>query len=79
MKYTTLYLKYLLVVVLLIITVVMLMLGVLCLGLGIFGTAQEGNTVYLVFLPIGLVSGFLGFVALDCFKYFMDKWRLKDV
>jgi hypothetical protein len=79
MKYTMLYLKYIVVVVLLIITVVMLILGVLCVGLGIFGTAQECNPGFLVFLPVGLFCGFSGFVALDCFKCLMDKWELKDI
>lgn len=79
MKYTKLYLKYLVVVILLIITVVFLAFGVLCLGLGIFGPAQELNPGFLVFIPVGLFCGFTGFVALDTFKYLMDKWGLKDV
>lgn len=79
MKYTMLYLKYLVVVILLLITVASLILGVLCAGLGIFGTAQECNPGYLVFIPVGVFCGFMGFVALDAFKYIMDKWGLKDV
>jgi hypothetical protein len=79
MKYTTLYLKYLVVVILLLITVITLALGVLCLCLGIFGTAQECNPSFLVFIPVGLFCGFVGFTALDAFKYLMDKWRLQDV
>lgn len=79
MKYTTLYLKYLVVVILLLITVVTLALGALCLGLGIFGTALECNPGFLVFIPVGLFCGCGGFIALDAFKYLMDKWRLQDV
>ena len=75
-KYTSLFLKYTVIVILLIITVIMLSLGVLCVGLGIFGPAQELNPGYLVFIPVGLFSGFTGFVALDMFKLLMDKWRL---
>lgn len=79
MKYTKLYLKYLVVVILLLITVVSLVLGVLCLGLGVFGPAQELNLGFLIFIPVGLFCGFMGFVALDTFKHLMDKWGLKDV
>ena len=79
MKYTMLYLKYLVIVILLLIVVAMLSVGILCLGLGIFGTAQECNPSFLVFLPVGLFCGFAGFVALDCFKLLMDRWKLKDV
>lgn len=79
MKYTKLYLKYLVVVILLLITVVSLALGVLCVGLGIFGPAQELNLGFLIFIPVGLFCGFMGFVALDTFKHLMDKWGLKDV
>jgi len=78
MKYTMLYLKYLVVVILLLTTVVSLVLGVLCLGLGIFGPAQELNTSFLIFIPVGLFCGFMGFVALDTFKHLMNKWGLKD-
>lgn len=79
MKYTMLYLKYLVVVILLLVTVVSLALGVLCLGLGIFGPAQELNMGFLIFIPVGLFCGFMGFVVLDTFKHLMDKWGLKDV
>jgi hypothetical protein len=79
MKYTKLYLKYLVVVILLLITVVFLALGVLCLGLGIFGPAQELNPGFLVFIPVGLFCGFAGFVAFDCFKLLIDKWELGKV
>ena len=75
-KYTSLFLKYTVIVLLLIITVMMLTLGILCAGLGIFGTAQECNLSYLVFLPVGLFSGFAGFVAFDTFKLLIDKWQL---
>ena len=75
-KYTTLFLKYTVIVTLLITTVSLLILGVLYTGLGIFGTAQQCNLDYLVFLPVGLFSGFAGFVAFDMFKLLMDKWRL---
>lgn len=79
MKYTMLYIKYLVVVILLIIAVAGFVLGVLCAGLGIFGTAQECNPGFLVFIPVGVFCGFMGFVALDAFKYLMDKWGLKDI
>ena len=79
MKYTMLYLKYLVVVLLLLLAVIGFVLGLLCAGLGIFGTAQECNISLLVFIPVGVFCGFLGFVALDAFKYLTDKWGLKDV
>jgi hypothetical protein len=79
MKYTTLYLKYTAVVLLLLIAIVSLVLGVLCLGLGIFGPAQELNPGFLVFIPVGLFCGFMGFVAIDTFRHLMDKWELDKV
>lgn len=79
MTYTALYLKYVVVVLLLIVVVICFICGILCTGLGIFGTAQECNPCYLVFIPVGVFLGFIGFVALDCFKYLMDKWELSKV
>lgn len=79
MKYTMLYLKYLVVVLLLLLAVLGFVLGVMGAGLGIFGTAQECNPGFLVFIPVGVFCGFMGFVALDAFKYLMDKWGLKDI
>ena len=77
-KYTSLFLKYTVIVMLLVIVIFMLTLGILCVCLGIFGTAQERNLGYLVFLPVGLFSGFAGFVAFDMFKLLIDKWRLSS-
>lgn len=79
MKYTMLYLKYLVVVVLLLITAAGLVLGVLCACLGLFGAAQKCNPVLLVFVPVGAFSGFMGFVAFDCFKLLIKKWELDKV
>ena len=76
MKYTMLYLKYLVIVVLCIIMVIGFILGILCACLGIFGTAQECNLGYLVLLPAGIFFGFMGFVALDCLKHLVDVWEL---
>jgi hypothetical protein len=56
-----------------------ILLGVFFTALGIFGTAQERNPGYLVFIPVGLFSGLIGCIALDCFNYLMNKWGLKDV
>lgn len=75
-KYTLLFLKYTVIVILLIITVFELTLGILCIGLGTFGTVQECNLGYLVFLPVGLFLGFTGFVTFDMFKLLIDKWQL---
>lgn len=75
MKYTRLYLKYLVVVLLILLVIFSLTLGVTCIGLGIFCTIQECNPGFLVFIPVGVFCGFMGFVALDAFKYLMDKWR----
>ena len=75
-KYTSLFLKYTVIVILLIIAVIMLVLGVLCTGLGIFGPAQECNPGFLVFIPVGVFCGFMGFVAFDMFKLLMNKWQL---
>ena len=75
-KYTSLFLKYTVIVILLITAVFLLTLGALCVGLGILGPAQQCDFVYLVFLPVGLFSGFAGFVAFDMFKLLIDKWQL---
>ena len=79
MKYTTLYLKYLVVVILLLIAVVGWLLGVLCAGLVVLGAAQELDACLLVLLPIGVFCGFIGFVAFDCFKLLIDKWGFDKV
>lgn len=77
MKYTMLYLKYLVVVLLLLIAVIGLVLGALCAGLGIIGAVQDCNPGLLVAVPFGVFCGFIGFVALDAFKYLLDKWGLQ--
>ena len=79
MKYTMLYLKYTAVVILALVVVIGLVLGGLCVALGLLGTATEYNLGYLVFIPAGLFFGFVGFVALDCFKYLINKWELDKV
>lgn len=79
MKYTVLYLKYLVVVILLLITICFLVLGVLCLCLVTFGAIQECNPDFLVFIPVGLFCGFTGFVAFDAFRHLVGKRWLRDV
>ena len=79
MKLTMLYLKYLVIVILLLIAVAGWSLGVLCGALGVFGAAQELDAGLLVFLPVGVFCGFMGFAAFDCFKLLIDKWELGKV
>ena len=79
MKFTMLYLKYLVIVILLLIAVAGWSLGVLCVALGVLGAAQECNPGFLVFIPVGLFCGFAGFVAFDCFKSLIGKWELGKV
>lgn len=79
MKFTKLYLKYLVVVILLLIAVVGWLLGVLCAGMGVLGAAQELDAGLLILLPVGVFCGFMGFVAFDCFKSLIDKWELDKV
>lgn len=79
MTYTSLYLKYVVVVLLLIVAVICFACGILCAGLGILGPAQECNPSYLIFIPVGVFLGFIGFVAFDCFKYLIGKWELGKV
>ena len=76
MSYTLLYLKYVVVVILAIIMVISLVCGALLVGVGIFASAQEMNAAYLILIPVGLFFGFMGFVAMDCLKYSIDKWGL---
>ena len=79
MKFTMLYLKYLVIVILLLSAVVGWLLGVLCAALGVLGAAQECNPGFLVFIPVGLFCGFVGFVAFDCFKSLIERWELDKV
>ena len=79
MKFTMLYLKYLVIVILLLIAVAGWLLGALCTGLGVFGAAVECNPGLLVFVPVGAFCGFMGFVAFDCFKSLIEKWELDKV
>lgn len=74
MKTTLNYLRTLLAVILAIIITFSGAAGVVCVGLGIFGTAQEQNLTYLVCIPAGVFFGFMCVVAIDCLKYFSDKW-----
>lgn len=73
-KCTLLFVKYTVIVILLIIALIMLAIGIFGVGMGIFGTMEECNLNYLVFLPVGLCSGFMGFVAFDIFRLLIGKW-----
>ena len=74
MNTTLNYLKALLLVILALVTTCAGAFGVICVGLGIFGTAQEQNPAYLLCIPAGIFFGFICVVAIDCLKYFLDKW-----
>lgn len=76
MKYTKLYLKYIVVILLLLIAVVGLFCGAIGLGLGTVVAIVERNAYYIIFIPIGLFSGFMGFVSLDTYKYLSKKLEL---
>ena len=78
MKTTLNYLRAVLAVILALIIAVTGIVGVVCIGLGVFGTAQEQNPAYLVCIPAGIFSGFICAVAIDCLKYFSDKWGWSD-
>lgn len=76
MKYTKLYLKYIVVILLLLIAVVGLLCGVIGLSLGTVVAIVERDAYCMIFIPIGLFSGFIGFVSLDIFKYLLKEWEL---
>lgn len=74
MKTTILYLKIIVAVILALIITFSGSIGVICAGLGIFGSAQEQNPKYIAFIPIGILTGFICVVSIDCLKYLVDKW-----
>ena len=76
MKYTSLYLKYLVITIVALAAVVAFITGVFCLIIGLLGATLERNPGFLVFIPAGLFCGFIGFVALDCITYLMDRWKI---
>lgn len=76
MKNTLTYLKYLVIVPLAILMVLSLLCGAIFVGVGIFASAQEMNAMFLIFIPVGLFLGLVGFVSMDCLKYLVDKWGL---
>ena len=76
MKYTSLFLKYALVVLLLLIVLATGIVAAATIFIGLLGLTLEHNMHFLVFIPIGLLSAFIAVVAFDCAVHFIDIWAL---
>lgn len=74
MTYTKLYLKYIVIILLLLIAIVGLLCGAIGLSLGTVVAIAEHDAYYMIFIPIGLFSGFIGFVSLDVFNL-LTRWN----
>ena len=76
MSYTLIYLRWIVIALLAILMVFSWAAGAISVVAGIFGSLYEMNSVYLIFLPVGLFLGLMGFVSLDCFKALIDRWGM---
>ena len=76
MNYTLMYLRWIVLILLTIIMLAGFIAGVFLVAVGILGSILEMNAMYLIFLPVGLFLGLIGFVSLDCFKALMDRWEM---
>ena len=76
MSYTLIYLRWIVIALLAILMVFSLVAGAIFVGVGILGPLQEMNAMYLIFIPVGLFLGLMGFVSLDCFKALIDRWGM---
>ena len=77
MKYSLLFLKYLVVITLVIIVLTGFTLGIGLIIVGLFDICFTGNSKSLILLLIGLFAIFCGCVALDCSVYLSAKWEFK--
>lgn len=77
MKYTVLFIRYLLITLLTIIMVFSFTAGIIFGIIGIFVPAVSRTPGFLIFIPVALVSTFVGFVTMDGINYLMDRWELQ--
>lgn len=75
MKYAMLYLKYVVLALLMAITICGIAMGAILVLGGLIMALSYLDTVYLIVVPLGLFSGFMGFVAIDAFEWINNKWE----
>ena len=76
MKYTSIFLKYTLIVLLVLITMIGCIFGFILGVVGLFGAALNSDVSFLAFIPIAFVCALVGMLALDAVTRLMDKWGL---
>lgn len=74
MKYTVLFLKWLVLGVTGLAMVLGLTLAALLTLVSILGSAIQNDASLLSLLPVAIIMAFVGFVALDCTTNLVDKW-----
>ena len=75
MKYTMLYLKYVVLALLMTITLCGIGMGAILVLGGLIMALSYLDTVYLMVVPLGLFSGFMGFVTIDAFEWINNRWE----
>lgn len=76
MKYTILFLKYIVVVSLVLIMLMAFVTAGILTLVGVVGALTEKIPRYLLIIPIALLIALLGFVAFDCLRFLMNKWEI---
>ena len=77
MKYTVLYLKYVLLILLAIIMIFSGICGFILVVVSVFATLSDKDASFLLLIIPGLLCGFICSITLDCVTYIVDNWRLK--
>jgi hypothetical protein len=77
MNYAWLYIKYVVVVLLMLVMLATFSIGCGAVLIGVLGFACTGKLSFLVLIPVGVLSGFIGFTALDGIIYITDRWKWK--
>ena len=76
MKYTSIFLKYALIVLLVLVTMIGCVFGLILGVIGLFGALLNSDVGFLAFIPIAFVCALVGMLALDAVTRLMDKWGL---
>ena len=76
MKYTSIFLKYTLIVLLVLITMIGCVFGFILGVVGLFGALLNSNLSFLAFIPMAFLCALAGMLALDVTTQLMDAWGL---
>ena len=77
MKYTMLYLKYVLLILLAIIMIFSGICGFILVAAGVFVALLDKDASFLLLIIPGVLCGLMCSIVLDCITYIVDNWRLK--